>query len=173
MIRQATAGDADTVADVYVSSFRTLDFLPRVHGDDETRTWIRDTVLPTHEVWVAEEDGRIVGMAALSGDVLEQLYVAPDAQGRGVGDALFARAKERRPDGFSFWVFQANERARRFYERRGCRLVRLTDGSGNEERTPDALYEWRQEGVTCRPGGGWPGRVQSGRLRRRAGASAT
>jgi hypothetical protein len=52
------------------------------------------------------------------------------------------KTKERRPAGFTLWVFQQNERARRFYEARGLTLVKLTDGSGNEERTPDALYEW-------------------------------
>ncbi|HEX5262508.1 MAG TPA: hypothetical protein VFW13_03220, partial [Phenylobacterium sp.] len=41
------------------------------------------------------------------------------------------------------WTFQQNTRARKFYEDRGFRLVKLTDGLGNEERTPDALYEWR------------------------------
>ena len=30
----------------------------------------------------------------------------------------------------------------RFYEARGFALVRETDGSGNEEREPDALYLW-------------------------------
>jgi hypothetical protein len=35
--------------------------------------------------------------------------------------------------------------ARSFYERRGLRLVELTDGAGNEEREPDALYEWRPD----------------------------
>ena len=29
-----------------------------------------------------------------------------------------------------------------FYEANGLELVELTDGSGNEERTPDARYEW-------------------------------
>ena len=32
--------------------------------------------------------------------------------------------------------------SRRFYQERGCRLVELTDGAENEEREPDALYEW-------------------------------
>lgn len=32
--------------------------------------------------------------------------------------------------------------ARSFYESYGFRLVRTTEGSGNEEREPDALYEW-------------------------------
>jgi len=30
----------------------------------------------------------------------------------------------------------------RFYEARGFALVRETDGSGNEEKEPDALYLW-------------------------------
>ena len=42
------------------------------------------------------------------------------------------------------WTFQRNQRARRFYERRGFRLVLLTDGADNEEKEPDALYEWRR-----------------------------
>jgi GNAT superfamily N-acetyltransferase len=142
-VRAAAPADADAVADVFVDSFGSLTFLPRLHTEEETRAFVRDVVVATQEVWVAEEDGRVVGFAALSEDVLMHLYVHPDAQTRGAGGALLARAKERRPAGFTFWVFQQNERARVFYERRDCRLVRLTDGSGNEERTPDALYEWR------------------------------
>ena len=42
------------------------------------------------------------------------------------------------------WVFQQNTPAIGFYRRRGFRLVELTDASGNEEREPDALYEWRR-----------------------------
>ena len=49
---------------------------------------------------------------------------------------------ERRPEGFRFWVFQRNERARAFYERRGCRPVEFTDGAGNDERQPEFSYEW-------------------------------
>jgi GNAT superfamily N-acetyltransferase len=75
--------------------------------------------------------------------VLEALYVDPDLHGRGIGTALFEQAKRRRPGGLRLWVFQANFGARRFYERHGCRLETLTDGAANEEREPDALYEWR------------------------------
>lgn len=142
-VRLARPEDADAVADVFIASFGTLTFLPTLHTDEETREWIRTIVLPNDEVWVALEDDRVVGMAALRDDELEHFYVAPDAQRRGVGSALWAKVVERRPDGFVFWVFQQNEPARRFYDHRGCRVVRMTDGAGNEEKTPDALYEWR------------------------------
>jgi len=143
-VRLATPDDADAVAAVFTASFRTLTFLPMLHTAEEDRAHIA-RVIARDEVWVAEDDGRIVGMAALA-EQLDALYVHPDAQSGGAGSALLAKAKERRPGGFTFWVFQQNEAARRFYERRGCRAVMLTDGSGNEEKTPDALYEWQPDG---------------------------
>lgn len=142
LVRQARTREADTIADVFVPSFRGLTFLPTLHTDDEVRDWIHRQMFPSHEVWVAEVEGRVVGFAALSGDLLGHLYVHPNEQNRGVGTALFDVVKRERPHGFRLWVFQRNEGARRFYERHGCRMVELTDGSGNMEREPDALYEW-------------------------------
>ncbi len=144
-VRRGMPADAGAIADAFIPSFESLTFLPRLHSHEEHRAHIRDTVLGEQEVWVAELDGRISGFAALAGDMLTNLYVHPGRQGRGAGGVLLAKAKERRPDGFTFWVFQQNVHARRFYERHGCRVVRLTDGSGNEEKTPDALYEWRPD----------------------------
>jgi putative acetyltransferase len=40
--------------------------------------------------------------------------------------------------------FQANARARRFYVARGFRAIRFTDGSDNEQRTPDVRYRWQR-----------------------------
>jgi hypothetical protein len=42
------------------------------------------------------------------------------------------------------WCFQANSRARRFYEARGFHAILFTDGAGNEERTPDVRYRWER-----------------------------
>jgi len=143
-LRPATPADAVEIAAIFLAAHAdAMPYLPKLHTDDEVRAWIRDVALPQNEVLVAEADGRPAGFAALKGDLLDQLYVHPDLQRRGIGDALFARIKELRPDGFRLWVFQRNADARRFYERHGLRLVELTDGAGNEEREPDALYEWR------------------------------
>jgi hypothetical protein len=61
--------------------------------------------------------------------------------GRGVGHELWEHVVAQRPGGIQFWVFQQNERARRFYEAHGAVPVEFTDGAGNEERTPDVRYE--------------------------------
>jgi len=142
-VRPARGEDTDAIADVYIASFGGLTFLPRLHSDEEIRRWIGVAVVPHHELWVVDDPVRhVVGFAALSDSMLMWLYVHPDAQNRGIGSALLAKAKERRPGGFGLWTFQRNEGARRFYERYGLVLAELTDGTGNEEREPDARYEW-------------------------------
>jgi len=142
VIRRAGLEDVNAIAALFRRSFGTLTFLPTLHTPEEDRAYFGGTVAD-REVWVWEEDNSILGFAALEDDELTHIYVEPGSHGRGIGGALIDRAKERRPDGFRLWVFQQNANARRFYERRGFVLVRETDGSDNEERTPDALYAWR------------------------------
>ena len=137
MIRRATAGDVDAIAELFERSFGTLAFLPTLHTLDEHRAHFA-RVLADQEVWVWEEDG-ILGFAAVDDSMLNYLYVEPAAIGRGIGSALYRHVLGRRPD-FTFWVFQENERARRFYERHGAHPIRFTNGEGNEEKTPDVLY---------------------------------
>jgi ribosomal protein S18 acetylase RimI-like enzyme len=123
--------------------FDEMTYLPRLHTPEEDVQFIGGVVLPNQEVWVAEEGGEFLGFASLAESELTHIYVAAAARDRGIGAALFRHATERRPAGFTLWTFQANEGARRFYERHGCRLVQLTDGQHNEERVPDVQYEWR------------------------------
>jgi putative acetyltransferase len=141
VIRRASAEDADAIAALFRRSYGTLTFLPTLHTPAEDRAHF-GRVVEEREVWVYEGDGVVLGFAALTDGTLTDIYVEPDRRRSGIGSALLEHAKRRRPRGFELWVFQRNEAARRFYEGRGFRLVRLTDGSGNEEREPDALYAW-------------------------------
>ena len=137
MIRRAALVDVETIVDIFEPSFATLAFLPALHSHEENVAYFRGQVLEG-EAYLLDR-----GFAILRGDELSHLYVHPDAIGTGMGRALFEHAKTLRPHGFELWVFQQNERARRFYERNGCRAIRFTNGELNEERTPDVLYEWR------------------------------
>ncbi|TCR22231.1 GNAT family N-acetyltransferase [Streptomyces sp. BK205] len=144
VIRRATAADASATADVYLRSFAAaLPTVVRPRSDDEVRAYIRDVVVPARETWVADAEGRIVGLMVLAEGLLSQLYLAPDWRGRGIGDRFVALAKERSPQGLSLWTFQVNKPAHRFYERHGFVEAERTDGSGNEEREPDVRYVWR------------------------------
>lgn len=144
MIRRAKPEDVDAIAALFRRSFATLTFLPTLHTPEEDRAHLAG-VVANQDVWVAEEDEGVAGFIALDGDVGTFFYVDPAAHDRGIGSALFEQARRARPDGFSFWVFQANGRARRFYEKRGCVAVEFTEGEGNEEKQPDVRYEWKPE----------------------------
>ncbi|MEU6414426.1 GNAT family N-acetyltransferase [Microbispora sp. NPDC046933] len=143
VIRRAGSGDAEGIAEVFLAARAAMTYLPHLHSDEETRSWIAGVVLPSSQVWVAELHGQVVGFAALHGDWLDHLYLAPAAQNGGVGSALLGHAKKARPRGLDLYVFQQNTGARRFYERHGFTLVAEGDGSGNEENLPDAHYRWR------------------------------
>ena len=125
-------------------SFGTLTFLPTLHTPEEDRAYFGE-VVAEQEVWVWDEDGPRRSASPRSTRRCSTTSTSrPTRTARGIGSALFAHAQARRPEGFRLWVFQQNESARRFYERRGLRRRRARpDGSRNEERAPDALYEWR------------------------------
>ncbi len=110
--------------------------------DAEVRAWLADVVLPTREVWVADEDGTVLALLVLDEGCVDQLYVDPVRVGQGIGRELLALAKQRRPTGLELWTFQANAGARRFYERHGFVATDTTAGD-NEERAPDIRYAWR------------------------------
>ncbi len=147
MIRRAGSEDVEEIVSIYEPSFGLLDFLPTLHTREEHLAWFGRCVREG-EAYIL---GR--GFAILERDRLTYLYVHPDEIGTGVGHALFEHVKTLRPDGFDLWVFQQNERARRFYEEHGAAAVEFTDGSGNEERTPDVRYEWRPAGQRRTPPG--------------------
>lgn len=141
MIRRATGDDVEAIAALYERSFATLTYLPVLHTLDEHRAWFARR-LAEHEGWVWDEDG-VRGFMVLTPSELMYIYLDAGWTGRGIGSALLDHAKARRPAGFTLWTFQQNSGARRFYERHGLRAIEFTDGSGNEERTPDVRYEWR------------------------------
>ena len=142
-MRPVEPTDTHAVGDVFLAAIAGMTYLPELYTEEETRTFIRDVLLPNNEVWVAEDGGRVIGFLGLWGDVVSHLWVHPDQQNQGVGTALLGLAMDRRPSGLRLRVFQQNAGARRLYERHGFTLVGLADGGGNQEGEPEALYEWR------------------------------
>jgi putative acetyltransferase len=87
---------------------------------------------------------RVVGIIAFRERWIDQLYVLPHAQKRGVGTSLLRIAQANFSE-LSLWTFQRNQSAHRFYEAHGFAMVGRTDGGANEEHEPDVLYRWRRK----------------------------
>ncbi len=142
-LRLATGADAEAIAALFSASRRLLAFLPELHSVAEDFVHVRDHVLATLRVTMAERDGAIVGFMAEGEGWIDHLYMAPAARGSGVGSALIADAKARNA-ALQLWCFAQNAPARRFYEKHGFVAVEFTDGAGNEARMPDVRYRWER-----------------------------
>lgn len=124
-IRPARLGDLDRVADVWLESASRMDGasaeLPSRH---ELRQRIDRELASGWALHVALHEGVVIGLLALkpAGTTIDQLFVLPADQGRGVGRALLDLAKRILPGGFTLRTASSNTRGRRFYEREGLRI---------------------------------------------------
>ncbi len=94
-------------------------------------------------VIVARQPGAVAGFLARDRAEIHALYVAGQARGQGIGQALLAQAKAATAR-LRLWTFQADTRARAFYQAEGFVETGRTDGSGNDHKLPDIRYEWRR-----------------------------
>ncbi len=140
-VRRATTSDAPEVAEVHVASWRRgyrgllpADYLARLRASDRVEEWQRMLQLDddAFRVFVAERDGRIVGLGATAPSVdaervgeIAQLYVHPEVWGSGVADQLLHQLEgDLRTRGCGAALLEvaaSNVRAIRFYERHGWR----------------------------------------------------
>jgi ribosomal protein S18 acetylase RimI-like enzyme len=96
---------------------------------------------------VADDDGRIAAMLALhlQRRYLDQLFVAPAYQGRGLGRRLLAFTRERLPDEILLRCVRENDKAWRWYEREGF----VFEKQAVEPMTGFTMkyYRWKKHGA--------------------------
>jgi ribosomal protein S18 acetylase RimI-like enzyme len=92
------------------------------YAEEEVQDWYAGKISGWDWGLVAEDDG-IVGFVATAGARLDQLFVEPAHQGRGIGTKLLTTALARMPPSVTLTVFADNGPARRFYQRHGFRKV--------------------------------------------------
>jgi putative acetyltransferase len=63
------------------------------HTFEEDCEYFKDVISQNNDLWVAEADGRVAGFLAIAGDFVDQLFVGPDFQRRGIGRVLLDHAK--------------------------------------------------------------------------------
>ncbi len=154
-IREARPGDARAIAEVHVEGWRWgyRGILPDEHlaslsVDEREAVWLQGLIdpMPGTARFVAVDDGHVVGFigtgpaeddfAPPPPDAAEvyAIYLLEEVQRTGVGRALIERATEGMRAGGSrhavLWVFEPNDRARRFYEAAGW----APDGAHAEHR---------------------------------------
>jgi ribosomal protein S18 acetylase RimI-like enzyme len=146
-IRRAHSADAEALVQLSRDTFRAAfgdlywphdleAYLAGAYGLEKTRGDLSD---PRIGVWLAERDGVAIGYAQAGpcdlphADVtatcaeLKRIYLAPDAQGAGLGSRLMSQAlgwlERDGPRRIWIGVWSGNRRARRLYEHLGFAKV--------------------------------------------------
>lgn len=120
------------------------------HTIEDQTNYFLTTVLPDNAVRIVLRGADVVAFVAASTESIAQLYVHVDYQGIGIGSKLLQWAKDRSDGRLSLYTFDRNERAKRFYENRGFKIV----ARGFEEtwQLADIRYEWTRDSKTALSG---------------------
>jgi GNAT superfamily N-acetyltransferase len=148
LLREARKSDGPAIAALFTASRRdALPYLPELHTDEDTLDHFSNVVPKRCAVWVAEEGDRLIGFMAWNAatEHLDHLYLMPGNYRRGIGTELLSKAKTLSRGKVQLFAFQRNTRARAFYEHHGFKAILFGDGTENEEREPDVLYEWLRD----------------------------
>lgn len=134
MLRDAGPADLDAVVRVFLGCFRVTyaarlpsRLIESVSDEDARSLWSRALTTPGRQVVVAQVDDEVCGVVGFAADDedgwVHSLYVAPHAQGHGLGSTLLSHAADRLREAgcrrAHLWVFADNEPSVRFYGRHG------------------------------------------------------
>lgn len=142
--RQLVLADMEDASNVFRTAFDAqLPWLAGLHKREEDRVFWSGYLFSNCVIWGAARQDGLLGVIAFRQGWVDQLYILPHMQGRGIGSRLLGRATASHVR-LNLWTFQKNAGARCFYESKGFEAVRETDGADNEEHEPDILYSWRR-----------------------------
>jgi GNAT superfamily N-acetyltransferase len=146
-IRSACKSDLDIVANVWHDSASHMDGASTpMPSRRELRDRIEVELQSDWDLYVAVRGNQIVGLLAIktAEAILDQIFVSPKEQRRGVGRALLKFAKQAMPSGFTLRTTASNNRAGRFYEKEG--LSYFEEGVHPQSGIPVRYYGWNARG---------------------------
>jgi len=145
-IREYRPDDFDALTILWrISREKSLPEFQREKGHFfyEDQNYFQNHILKNNQVWVVESGQQPVAFMAMNKDFIDQLYIHPDHQRRGIGRALLDFARRLSPDHLWLYTLQINVGARAFYEKNGF-VAEKFGISPSPENEPDVEYHWRR-----------------------------
>ncbi|TQV66169.1 N-acetyltransferase [Exilibacterium tricleocarpae] len=122
MIRSFKPTDMEAVIDIWLNaSIKAHDFVAADFWRSKVAE-MREVYIPASETYVYEENGEVKGFASLYEDTLAAIFVAPNAQGGGIGKSLMRKAKDARRK-LQLNVYKENVNSVDFYLKCGFKPI--------------------------------------------------
>ena len=152
IIRAARESDLDRLAQIWFDGWRDghLAIVPAALARLRTHESFRDRLRAAlADARVAVEADTPIGFAILKGDELYQFFVAAEARGTGVAAELIDDAEQQLAARgvTTAWLACAigNDRAARFYEKRGWQRTATITYHAETSEGPFPIENWRYE----------------------------
>lgn len=169
LLRLATSSDAEQLGALHVASWQEtyagilpVEMLNQLTMENRSAAWSRilgDAPFSGAIIWVAENEGRIVGFGSCGRQrdqrlgeqgfdaEISAIYILRSYQGLGLGRALMgamaASLRDRGRHAATLWVLRENEAARGFYERLGGTKVAEKEDVRPQAALIEVAYGWR------------------------------
>jgi len=146
VIRSARPDEYDEVARVWMESWVSTG-LDKASDAllEKLRARVHREVRDGWSLFVVDDDSRLAAMLAihLPRKYLDQIFVAPEFQGRSLGRRLLAFTRTQLPDELYLRCALKNEKAWRWYEREGFVFER--EDISPENGLTMKCYRWKRE----------------------------
>lgn len=124
-IREMHQNEVSKLADLWLStSLKAHDFIPAEYWI-ENRTLMAEKYLPNAEVYVADNEGNILGFVALVDNHIASIFVDNEKQGKGIGSSLLNYVKKLSTE-LTLNVYQKNRSSVNFYQSKGFKILSET-----------------------------------------------
>jgi GNAT superfamily N-acetyltransferase len=148
-IRPACAHEYDDIARVWMNGFCSTGLeAPSNFLLANLRARVPREIENGWSLFVADDTGPLAAMLALHvpKKYLDQLFVAPEYQGHGLGRRLLAFTRQQLPDEIELRCIRENEKAWRWYEREDF----VFEKEQVEPMTGYVMkyYRWKKQGTT-------------------------
>jgi GNAT superfamily N-acetyltransferase len=125
IIREAGMADAQALFEAHQDSVQNL--CAGAYSEEQLAVWFEDRspeiyrpAIEAHQIWLAEQSGRVLGFVGFAPGEVTLLFVRKEAAGLGLGTRLFAFGLAKAESGFSGpLTVVATQNSQRFYQSHG------------------------------------------------------
>ena len=141
MIRKLNNTDLDEVIKIWLNeNIKTHFFIsPEYWKSNETTV---KNLLPLAEVYIYEENKKIIGFIGLDNDYIAGIFIKSDEQSKGIGKKLLNFVKTFKTE-LNLNVYIKNIKAVNFYKRENFKIKKETVDSNTDEK--EFFMTWKKE----------------------------